>query len=103
MNEIIPVSNNKNGYGQVLFRFDNGYGASVIRNPISYGNEAGLFELAVIEWNNEDWKFVYDTPITNDVIGFLTGEEVEEILKQIRDLTKMLDSSKIDTDKKELE
>jgi len=55
------------------YSFSNGYGASVVRNEMSYGHEGGYFELAVIK----DDKLCYDTPITSDVIGWLTWDEVE--------------------------
>ena len=72
------------GY-QKLYRFSNGYGASVMNNYISYG-EGELEELAVIQWNGDDWGICYDTPITDDVLGRLNPQEVEEILKQIEAL-----------------
>jgi hypothetical protein len=40
-----------NGGVQKEYRFDNGYGASVIQHNYSYGNEQGLWELAVIKWD----------------------------------------------------
>lgn len=79
---------------QKIYRFPNGYGASVVRFKIgdrygSYTNNEKEWELAVIEFNNEDkeeFSLTYDTPITNDVIGHLTDEEVIEKLKQIKEL-----------------
>jgi len=62
-------------------KFDNGFGASVIRSDYSYGGKDGLYELAVI---GKDGNITYDTPITNDVIGYLKTEEVTDILKQIQ-------------------
>lgn len=62
--------------------FDNGYGASIIRHPYSYGNESGLFELAVLK----NGEICYDTHITNDAIGWLTEEKVNEILEEIKKL-----------------
>ena len=35
----------KNGGIQRFFKFNNGYGASVIRHDSSYGSEKGLWEL----------------------------------------------------------
>lgn len=64
------------------FTFPNGYTASVIRYPGSYGYEMDLWEVAVLY----DDEIVYDTPITNDVIGWLSEEEVKETLLQIRNL-----------------
>ena len=70
---------------QYMFEFDNGYGASVIRSTYSYGGNNGLFELAVINWIDKDnWDFNYNTEITSEVIGYLTEEEVNDILDKIK-------------------
>lgn len=63
--------------------FDNGFGASVVRHENSYGGTKGLFELAVLD---KEGYLNYDTPITDDVLGYLTPENVTEILIQIQDL-----------------
>lgn len=70
------------------FKFDNGYGASVIKHYGSYGYAEDLFELAVLEFfSDEFWgNLTYNTPITNDVIGHLTNNEVLELLKIIMNL-----------------
>lgn len=72
---------------QRLFRFDNGYGASVVRFWGSYGYAAGKWELAVIRWEADSFgrrfTLCYDTPITDDVLGWLSEEEVAEKLGQI--------------------
>lgn len=86
-----PIQEKKrNGGVQKIFKFENGYGASVVKNPYSYGGDEGLWELAVVlvYENGEGLSFelVYDTPITEDVLGWLTWEEVEETLKQIEEL-----------------
>lgn len=82
------VSNEKRYDGvQKLYRFDNGYGASVIRHFGSYGYEKGLWELAVIHWEDEnEWHLCYDTPITDDVIGYLSEKEILIYLDQIEKL-----------------
>lgn len=72
---------------QKVYRFPNEYGASVIRTSFSYGADEGLWEVAVVKWNGDDFKLTYETPITGDVLGRLTDEEVQETLKQIMELT----------------
>lgn len=67
---------------QWKFKFDNGYGASVITGDIAYCNEARPYELAVLCHG----KLCYDTPITDDVIGYLTSNEVYELLDRIEQL-----------------
>lgn len=62
-------------------RFANGYGASVIND--GYGADQGLYELAVLGPNG---GISYDTPITDDVLGFLTPDEVGATLDQIEAL-----------------
>lgn len=65
------------------YKFSNNYGASVIRNGMSYGGDKGLWEVAVLDKNG---YICYDTPITSDVIGYLTWKGVEKILKKISKL-----------------
>jgi hypothetical protein len=73
----------KLGY-QKFVEFDNGYTASVVSNDMSYGSDRGLFEIAIL-YND---SIVYDTGITEDVIGFLDFQEVADTLKQIEKLPK---------------
>lgn len=40
---------------------------ALFQAPISYGGDSGLLELAVLRHG----RLCYDTPITNDVIGYL--------------------------------
>ena len=69
------------GQGGQHLRIDypNGYGASVVWFYGSYGCDEGLLELAVFY----DGELCYDTPITSDVIGYLTGEQVLEVMEKI--------------------
>lgn len=62
------------------FSFENGYGASVVRNAHSYGASAGLYELAVI---GQDGDLDYDTVITDDVLGHLSVDDVNALLARI--------------------
>jgi hypothetical protein len=66
--------------------FDNGYGVSIIQSPNSYGGGEGLYELAVLEGNEDDFEICYHTHITEDVIGHLTEEQVETYLCEIEKL-----------------
>lgn len=76
-----------NGGIQKLYRFDNNYGASVVRHLYSHGSKDGLWELAVIQWEGEeDYEVVYHTPVTDDVLGWLTDQEVADFLKMIEAL-----------------
>jgi len=81
-----------NGGIQKIFRFENGYGASVVQHYFSYGHEQGLFELAVISFTsdseNSSWDLDYSTPITDDVIGHLSVSDYEDVLEQIKQLPK---------------
>jgi len=63
--------------------FENGYGVSVVCHTHSYGGKNGLFEIAVL---GKDGDLTYDTPVTNDVIGYLSREEVTDIMEQVQEL-----------------
>ena len=60
---------------QLLYSFENGYGASVIQHNGSYGNEIGKWEIAVLD---NSGGICYDTPITDDVLGHLSFGDVED-------------------------
>ena len=71
---------------QAVMFFDNGYGISVITGKCAYSNDENPYECAIIKGNKEKWNIVYDTPITNDVIGYCDEDKVTEIMKQIQEL-----------------
>lgn len=68
--------------------YPNHYGVSIVRGPYTYGGDKGLYELAVIKMTPEMKvsELCYDTPITGDVIGNLTPEEITDIMKQVSEL-----------------
>lgn len=65
------------------YRFPNGYGASVIRSAYSYGGADGLWELAVLQRQGDEYVLTYETPITVDVIGWQTEAKIEALLDDI--------------------
>lgn len=71
-----PVEANEMFGGiQAVWRFDNGYGASVISHRYSYG-----IELAVLKGDD----ITYDTPITDDIIGHIAdAQELSDYLTRI--------------------
>lgn len=77
VNQVHPVDK---GGTQQIYKFPNGYGASVIQSRFSYGGDRGLWELAVL---NSREELDYSTPITSDVLGYLTWDEVQTTLAQI--------------------
>lgn len=79
------------GGTQKVYRFPNGYGASIVRFMGSYGYDDGKWELGVVKWESDKWegddyKLTYETPITDDVLGYLTWEDVEKHLAEIKSL-----------------
>jgi len=74
---------------QLVFLFENDFGASVIRGFGTYGSKDNRFELAVIQFDGDDWDITYSTPITDDVLGWLDANEVISILAQIRTLPRI--------------
>jgi len=92
MNEIQRLKNFTNEYNwkegnnsfndQVVYEFNNGYGASVVSGQHTYGGNEGLLELAVLKQG----RLCYSTEITNDVIGHLEAEEAMKILERIKSL-----------------
>jgi hypothetical protein len=68
---------------QCIVQFPNGYAASIVQGPHTYGGSQGLYEIAVF---GKDGQITYETPITNDVLGYLSEEEVDKTLTNIKNL-----------------
>lgn len=84
----LKFGDGRNGIGgaQAIAFFQNGYGVSIIRNGYSYGGKDGLYELAVIRGSVSNWDIDYDTPITDDVRGWLSEDTVTDILTLVEAL-----------------
>jgi hypothetical protein len=72
-----------------LIFFPGGYGLSVVRyrNPFGGGsytsNSVEDYEVAIIKGRKGNWEICYDTKITNDVLGFQTKEDINNIIKHV--------------------
>ena len=64
-------------------KFPNGYGASVLLGGPFY-TKNGTYEVAVTDKNG----LTYETPITDDVLGYLTEDEATQALVDIEALPK---------------
>ncbi len=63
--------------------FDNGYGASIVCTPYTYGGDKGLYEMAVLD---SEGHLTYATSVTDDVIGYLRPEDVTDVMEKIQQL-----------------
>lgn len=70
---------------QARVDFNNGYGVSVVNGAGAYSDDMKPYEVAVFK----DGDICYDTPITNDVIGYCDNDDVTEIMIKVQQL-KML-------------
>jgi hypothetical protein len=61
------------------FTFPNGYGASVVSHENSYGGNEGLFEVAVLKGGD----LCYNTPVTDNVVGWCDFDRVAGLLAEI--------------------
>jgi hypothetical protein len=77
------TSKEVSGGVQHLAFFPNGYGVSIVKHDYSYGHEHGLWEMAVIKGDEDKWKLTYETPVTDDVLGHLSEDEVNEYVDQV--------------------
>jgi len=81
-----PLSSSEYDHGiQARLLFDNGYSVSVVKGPHTYGGKDGLYELAVFK----DGEIHYDNSVANgDVRGYLTEQEVSELITEVENFTK---------------
>ena len=66
----------------IQVQFSNGYGASVIRQPMTKP-ESNFFELAVL---NVTGDIIYTTPITGDVVSYQSPDEIMALVARIASL-----------------
>ena len=73
---------------QKIYRFPNGYGASVIKNDYSYGNQLGLWEIALLRFNDEGahWLTTLEPYFEDGLIGYLDDAEVLKLLNWIKNI-----------------
>lgn len=81
----LEFKSHPNGMGgvQAKIQFPNGFGASVVKTPFSYGGSNSQYELAVL---GQDGRITYDTPVTDDILGYLSEAAVNESLQKIQSL-----------------
>ena len=72
------IKEHHHGGVQHTYDFKNGYGASVIKTPFSYGGSKGLWELALCR----DGELYYNGDYP-DVVGHLNDAEVDQHLQTI--------------------
>ncbi|MFY8248270.1 MAG: hypothetical protein ACOVJ5_01055 [Gloeomargaritales cyanobacterium] len=88
-NKYIIDFNSINNGMQIVFRFDNNYGLSVVSHSFSYGNKQEKFEIAIIKFNSEDdddWNITYDTLITDDVLGYQSKGDTLDVIRKTMEL-----------------
>lgn len=85
--------NEQLGGAHYIFKFPNGYGASVIKHIGSYGFSEDLWELAAIKFETDlseamhkpdDWRITHIAELDLDIEGYLTDERVRELLNDIK-------------------
>ena len=67
---------------QAKMNFENGYGISVLFGSMFYSNGIDTYEVGILK----NGTLCYATPITNDVIGYITAAEVTDIMRKIQEL-----------------
>jgi hypothetical protein len=82
----LNFDNPRADFVQAKHFFPNGYGVSVVRHPGSYGFSQGLYELAVLKGVEDNWELCYDTPVTGDVLGHLSEQNVEDVVLKVQSL-----------------
>ena len=65
---------------QAIENFENGYGVSVLFGNCFYSNGIDTYEVAVLFGES----ITYDTEITDDVMRYLSEDEVSEIMAKVQ-------------------
>lgn len=87
--KISETETGLNGGYQAIYKFENGYGASVVKSRMSYGGEKGLYELGLIIFlEGDNWELFRHPKIgeLESIIGWLDENGVNELLEAIKEL-----------------
>jgi len=85
MRKISEKIGRENFDWQWIFKFDNEYGVSVIKNCWgSYGFDDDLFEIATIYFKDGNWGLCGLDCMPSNPVGYLTNNEVMEYLYKIK-------------------
>lgn len=68
--------------GHARLDFPNGYGVSIVKGYCAQADAENPYEFAVFH----EKKLCYDTPITDDVCGYLTADDVTDLMRQVQEL-----------------
>lgn len=75
------------GDNQAVIKFSNGFGASLIQHSFSYGLEMAVIKLTSDEKAIQGFEIYYDAKhITEDVLGYLSHDDVRKNLELISNL-----------------
>lgn len=69
---------------RIVYQFPNNYGASVVRNPFSYGGRQGFYEVGILYKGDLTHHSEFGDDGT--VAGWLTWEDVFKVLTWIQEL-----------------
>lgn len=89
---VFKPSEGCSGYRTIkaVAEFTNGYGVSVISGEGALTTSEKPYELAVIEYNDDGkYKLIYPSIFDNDVIPFLTADDVTSYMKIIQALPEL--------------
>jgi len=93
--ESHPKTRQHTQHFRKVYKFPNGYGASVIQGLYTHGGPEGLWEVGVLKFNRRgESELDYNTPVAGDVIGHLTWRGVLKVLGEIKELKKKRESKK---------
>ena len=69
---------------QAIIKFDNGFGLSVLRGPGTLTSSDRPYEAAVISFQEDGtYSIVYPDYTHNDVLCFLTGDQLSEDMVKV--------------------
>jgi hypothetical protein len=71
--------------------FENGYGVSVVRFRIggtygSFTDNENEWELAIVKKAKDGFDLVFDSGISDDVLGHLSEKDVTDVMRKVQEL-----------------